>query len=218
MTHAGPPPLARIDLYRRRLSPLPWSRHGQGLADVLVMTAILGLTGACVPSGSDLQIESRRAPPVHQDDGETAPEATDPGVTTTPNEDGDDPTIDDEETTAVVECADVPREPLGVRVIDGARADHDLAFDDDGNVIGGRVYTLQPDEMTPGWLGMAAQSSPHPNGGPSFNVTGTCDYRRVLGEIVEKRLGLSTTQIGSQVFPGFAYGMTPTTMPLGLFL
>ncbi|MCP3914508.1 MAG: DUF1501 domain-containing protein [bacterium] len=89
---------------------------------------------------------------------------------------------------------------------------------DDGNVIGGRVYTLQPDEMTPGWLGMAAQSSPHPNGGPSFNVTGTCDYRRVLGEIVEKRLGLSTTQIGSQVFPGFAYGMTPTTMPLGLFL
>ncbi len=90
------------------------------------------------------------------------------------------------------------------------------------SVRGGEVHTIKPSMTEVGWDGLSAHSVLHPNLGSTSNMLGTCDYRRVLGEVLEKRLGLGVSQIGSPlpgpniVFPGYNYGVDPDKMPIGI--
>lgn len=92
-----------------------------------------------------------------------------------------------------------------------------------GVVDGGRVLTMLPNPtpglggVTPGWNGLASHNVLQDGTTNSYNLLDTIDYRRVLGEILEKRLGLSTSQVQA-CFPGYAYASTPDMAPIGVLL
>ena len=95
-------------------------------------------------------------------------------------------------------------------------------------INGQNVFTMLPnpsggDGVTPGWNGLQAHSVVQSGTGPgtsfpaSYNMLNTIDYRRVLGEILEKRLMLSPMD-ASDAFPGFGYGSGPEKNPIGALL
>lgn len=95
-------------------------------------------------------------------------------------------------------------------------------------INGRKVFTMLPSHggggTTPGWNGLEAHSVLQSGTGmgtsydASYNMRDTIDYRRVLGELFDRRLMFSTVQVDA-VFPGYAYkSAQPDTHPIGVFL
>lgn len=90
-------------------------------------------------------------------------------------------------------------------------------------IKGKNVYTMLPnpaggDGVTPGWAGLQTHSVLQGGATASYNLLKNIDYRRVLGELLDKRAGLDTTKVRN-TFPGYIYD-DPTdarTKPLGIF-
>jgi uncharacterized protein (DUF1501 family) len=90
-----------------------------------------------------------------------------------------------------------------------------------GGVNGGNVYTMLPPVsgggVTPGWAGLSAHSELQDGSMTSHNLKVTIDYRRVLGEILEKRMSFTPAEVRSS-FPGYDYGLYADTMPIGALI
>jgi len=107
--------------------------------------------------------------------------------------------------------------------VDHGRGSLMWVFGPPGTVNGRNVYTMLPvvgggAGVTPGWSGLQAHSELQGGSTTSHNLIANIDYRRVLGEIVEKRLMLTPTQIAMSVFPNYAYGSSPQTASLGVLV
>lgn len=97
-----------------------------------------------------------------------------------------------------------------------------MAVMGNGGINGKNVFSMLPnpsggDGVTPGWAGLQAHSELQSGAPNSYNLTDTIDYRRVLGEIMEKRVGLTPAEVRG-AFPGYDYGLNPETMPVGALL
>jgi len=92
-----------------------------------------------------------------------------------------------------------------------------MAIMGSSGVNGQNVFTMLSDNKTPGWAGLQAHSVLQTGSTTSYNLLDTIDYRRVLGEILEKRLGLTQAEVRG-VFPGYDYGLFPETSSVGALL
>jgi len=94
--------------------------------------------------------------------------------------------------------------------VDHGRGSLMWVFGPPGTVRGRNVYTMLPvvgggQGTVPGWAGLSAHAELQGGTANSYNVISNIDYRRVLGEIVEKRLLLTHSQISTGVFPSYPY-------------
>jgi uncharacterized protein (DUF1501 family) len=107
--------------------------------------------------------------------------------------------------------------------VDHGRGSLMWVFGPPGTVRGRNVYTMLPvagggQGTTPGWSGLLAHSELQDGTTNSYNVISNIDYRRVVGEIVQKRLVLTGSQISTGVFPNFPYGSAPQFAALDLLV
>ncbi|MBL8804432.1 MAG: DUF1501 domain-containing protein [Planctomycetes bacterium] len=107
--------------------------------------------------------------------------------------------------------------------VDHGRGSLMWVFGPPGTVHGRNVYTMLPvagggQGTTPGWNGLQAHSELQDGAPNSYNVISNIDYRRVVGEIVQKRLMLTGSQISTSVFPNYPYGSAPQFAALDLLV
>ena len=121
---------------------------------------ILALVAVMMGCGSGQLVSDDDADPTPGDDDTTAGDddttAGDDDTTAADDDTtGDDDSTGDDDTTDVVDCGALPTGPLPYAVLQGPRATEDLAFDDQGHLIGadsGNLFRSTRDGQAQLWI------------------------------------------------------------------